>query len=644
MANVGTLDIETRLRTERLEQGVRKANSTLARMEKKALNVGRAMGGLVGAATIAGLAAMTKSALTAADAIAKTSDKIGISTAALQELRYAASQTGVSTQTLEMALQRMTRRVAEAAQGTGEAKAAIAELGLNAQELARLSPDEAFRRLSTAMEGVANQGDRVRLAMKLFDSEGVALVNTMRGGAEQLDQFSQTARELGLVLDESLIRNAEKTSTQFDALGTVITTNLSAAVLELAPQLESIASGFLTAARAAREFFTATDQSALKMAQEIQELYEKRAEKQREIAEFQGSRIQRILRTEEGFQSELNRKREQLVRIEDELNTRIQQRTALLDRDRKAQEQLDAAIAPKAPATPVAAPGAASTASGKTSTPKATTERISEAQRLIDTLTRERDTLGLTEDQLLRYEAAQVIATDATAEQQAAINQLVEQIILERAVLEDAAEATDKLSTEFEAATSEMSAYAEEAARNIQDAFADFLFDPFSDGLDGMLDGFIQTVRRMAAEQLSSQILDQGGLALATSSNGFLSSIGSFFGGGKVSAVNSALDSTVFASGSGLFADGGIMTGRGPAKLKKYASGGIANSPQISVFGEAGPEAYVPLPDGRRIPVAMQGGGAGVTINVSTPDASSFRRSRSAIAADVSRGLAVAGR
>ncbi|MDX1740618.1 MAG: hypothetical protein R3178_04955, partial [Rhodothermales bacterium] len=179
--------------------------------------------------------------------------------------------------------------------------------------------------------------------------------------------------------------------------------------------------------------------------------------------------------------------------------------------------------------------------------------------------------------------------------------------------------------------------------RNIQDSFADFLFDPFSDGLDGMVDGFIQTVRRMAAEQLSSQILDQGGLSLATSSNGFLSSLGSFFGGGKVSAVNSALDSTVFASGSGLFADGGIMTGRGPAKLKKYANGGIANSPQISVFGEAGPEAYVPLPDGRRIPVAMQGGG-GVTINVSTPDATSFRRSRSAIAADVSRGLAVAGR
>jgi len=67
------------------------------------------------------------------------------------------------------------------------------------------------------------------------------------------------------------------------------------------------------------------------------------------------------------------------------------------------------------------------------------------------------------------------------------------------------------------------------------------------------------------------------------------------------------------------FANGGIMTGDGPMPLKTYARGGIANSPQLALFGEGSkPEAYVPLPDGRRIPVAMQGGGGGgTTVNVS---------------------------
>jgi tape measure domain-containing protein len=56
------------------------------------------------------------------------------------------------------------------------------------------------------------------------------------------------------------------------------------------------------------------------------------------------------------------------------------------------------------------------------------------------------------------------------------------------------------------------------------------------------------------------------------------------------------------------FADGGIMTSSGPAPLKRYSQGGIANRPQLALYGEGSkPEAYVPLPDGRRIPVALQG-------------------------------------
>jgi tape measure domain-containing protein len=54
------------------------------------------------------------------------------------------------------------------------------------------------------------------------------------------------------------------------------------------------------------------------------------------------------------------------------------------------------------------------------------------------------------------------------------------------------------------------------------------------------------------------------------------------------------------------FATGGVMTSRGPLPLKRYATGGVARSPQVAMFGERGPEAYVPLPDGRSIPVKMR--------------------------------------
>lgn len=56
------------------------------------------------------------------------------------------------------------------------------------------------------------------------------------------------------------------------------------------------------------------------------------------------------------------------------------------------------------------------------------------------------------------------------------------------------------------------------------------------------------------------------------------------------------------------FANGGIMTNAGAIPLHKYANGGIATKPQVALYGEGSkPEAYVPLPDGRTIPVTLKG-------------------------------------
>lgn len=62
--------------------------------------------------------------------------------------------------------------------------------------------------------------------------------------------------------------------------------------------------------------------------------------------------------------------------------------------------------------------------------------------------------------------------------------------------------------------------------------------------------------------------------------------------------------------GTEKLANGGVMTAAGPMPLRRYSAGGVADRPQLALFGEgSSPEAFVPLPDGRRIPVAMQGGG-----------------------------------
>lgn len=80
-------------------------------------------------------------------------------------------------------------------------------------------------------------------------------------------------------------------------------------------------------------------------------------------------------------------------------------------------------------------------------------------------------------------------------------------------------------------------------------------------------------------------------------------------GGGSLINKASGLNKTVgFGAGTFTgFATGGVMSSNGVVPLKRYADGGVANSPQVAMFGERGPEAYVPLPDGRTIPVKISG-------------------------------------
>ncbi len=69
---------------------------------------------------------------------------------------------------------------------------------------------------------------------------------------------------------------------------------------------------------------------------------------------------------------------------------------------------------------------------------------------------------------------------------------------------------------------------------------------------------------------------------------------------------------TAAPNGATVHAKGGVFGPKGSMPLNMYANGGIANSPQMAIFGEGRmPEAYVPLPDGRNIPVKMEGGGSG---------------------------------
>jgi lambda family phage tail tape measure protein len=233
---------------KRIESAGERASGGLKGLGRQAelLRTGiRTLGGaLIGAATVGGLGALIDRSISAADAIGKTADKIGVGVEALQELRFAAKASGVEQQTLDMALQRFTRRAAEAAQGTGEAKDALAQMGiaLRDQDGHLRRSEDLLADVADAFANIQDPAERVRLAFKLFDSEGVALVNLLRGGSDALDEMRERARDLGIVLDEHLVRDAERARTELDTLSQVISANLTRAALEAAPVIADLSS------------------------------------------------------------------------------------------------------------------------------------------------------------------------------------------------------------------------------------------------------------------------------------------------------------------------------------------------------------------------------------------------------------------
>jgi len=89
--------------------------------------------------------------------------------------------------------------------------------------------------------------------------------------------------------------------------------------------------------------------------------------------------------------------------------------------------------------------------------------------------------------------------------------------------------------------------------------------------------------------------------------------------------IGSEQTSMLLAQDLAFKANGGIVGPKGEIQLNKYAKGGIADSPQLAIFGEGRQnEAYVPLPDNRSIPVTLTGGGGSnvavgdtyITVNV----------------------------
>lgn len=196
----------------------------------------------IGLLGIFGAGALVRGAQNSAAAIVNLSNRLGVSTEALTELRYVGELAGVQFNTFSTGLQRMTRRINEVAvTGKGVASEALRQLALDAEALNRLPLDQKFERIADQMAKVEDPATRVRLAMQLFDTEGVQLIQTMTNGAEGIQTLRAEAVKLGASLSRDVLEPGERADAALTRLNNTTGALGTTFALRLSPTLEKFA-------------------------------------------------------------------------------------------------------------------------------------------------------------------------------------------------------------------------------------------------------------------------------------------------------------------------------------------------------------------------------------------------------------------
>ena len=219
--------------------GMKKAMSGAQASFEKVGTAIKAMSALAITAGVA-LGAMIKGQIDAADKAQKTAQAIGMTVDKLTALQYAADLSGISQEQLTTALTITAKNAALAAEGTGSAADAYAELGISVKDAdgkmkaSNVLIDEVADNFAKMPDGVK----KTSLAVQLFGRQGAAMIPLLNSGAAGIKELTDEAAKFGLVLDTETARKAERFSDNLARLKGVQQGIVISLTRELLPTLE----------------------------------------------------------------------------------------------------------------------------------------------------------------------------------------------------------------------------------------------------------------------------------------------------------------------------------------------------------------------------------------------------------------------
>jgi hypothetical protein len=586
--SLGSLTVDLLLKMGGFQQGMDKAARQTAKLERDLKTsfsrIGRTLAGFgIGFSAVGivrGLTQAGKAAIEFGDEMVKAQAKTGIAVEEFSELAYAAKQNDIELAGLSTALKKMQVTLSEAGSGTKSATELLGALGLTIGELQSMSPDKQFETLADRIAALPDPADRARAAVELFGKAGADLLPMFENGAAGIRALREEAQRMGATLtgeQAQALAEADdaikRMSQSWDGLSRTLTASVAPALASTFDALQNLIT-----------FLSGGEAKVLSFGDAWRAM--SRAFKENGF----GTTVFDIMREmQEGDPAQVTQ--------------RFSTGTRLPPGGRNRRPFVPGFL------------------------PEEDKPKIGRTKSVVDEAARELDRLA---DEYARVYEAGVSAMQGLEtpleeqirlyhEQKFALEKLAETFPnladqaqdalrrLEVDGLEDITITAEKILPPKE--VEKVSEFAEEAKRNTQDILADFLVDPLSGGLDGLVVDFAKMFQQIAAQALAAKIADK----LFSGIDGWLSKLGGLFsggGGGFLSGLGSLLG----------YADGGF-TGFGG----KYEPAGIVHRgegvlSQEDVRALGGPGGFLALREAiRDLPGFASGGLVG-----STPRAASL--------------------
>lgn len=236
-----TLSIDIRARLAEFQDGLGRVESDTKRMvsgvDSAFSGLRKTIGLLAGAGVLSQVISGIRDTADELDGLAKAAQGAGVTVESLSALRYAAELSGLQLKDMDKVLAVLSKRLSDAAVGTGDAAKAFDALKIDPKQFS--SADDALKAIAEKFATLPDGVTKTALASKIFGDElGARLVPLLNAGASGIAAMTDEAGSLGRVFSTELAKDAEAFNDEL----TRMSSELNAITVQLAgPVISNLA-------------------------------------------------------------------------------------------------------------------------------------------------------------------------------------------------------------------------------------------------------------------------------------------------------------------------------------------------------------------------------------------------------------------